>query len=130
MRASLFLSTRSQVSCEERFELHQLSIPRCLSETLKRLSPVFTVEVEIDDLAHRNQRTGRQAVMAMNILYATDGSECARIAGRLVAALPLPAETRVNVLGVVPLFDWVEAPLFAEWSLPAVRKGVGRVRRK
>ena len=55
--------------------------------------------------------------MAMNILYATDGSECAHTAGRLLAALRFPADTRVNVLGVVPLFDWVDAPLFAEWSL-------------
>jgi nucleotide-binding universal stress UspA family protein len=54
--------------------------------------------------------------MAMNILYATDGSECARRAGRLLTALPLAADTRVNVLGVMPLFDWVESPLFAEWS--------------
>jgi nucleotide-binding universal stress UspA family protein len=52
----------------------------------------------------------------MNVLYATDGSECARTAGRLLAALPLSADTRVNILGVVPLFDWVESPLFAEWS--------------
>jgi nucleotide-binding universal stress UspA family protein len=58
----------------------------------------------------------RRSIMAMNILYATDGSECARMAGRLLAALPLSADTRVNILGVVPLFDWVEAPLFAEWS--------------
>jgi nucleotide-binding universal stress UspA family protein len=53
----------------------------------------------------------------MNILYATDGSACARTAGRLLAGLPLTADARLNILGVMPLFDWVDAPLFAEWSL-------------
>lgn len=55
--------------------------------------------------------------MALNLLYATDGSPCARAAARLLTALPLPADARVNILGVMPLFDWVDSPLFAEWSL-------------
>jgi nucleotide-binding universal stress UspA family protein len=54
----------------------------------------------------------------MNILYATDGSECAERAGRLLASLPLPPETRVTVLSAVPESGWVAAaPLGGEASL-------------
>jgi nucleotide-binding universal stress UspA family protein len=54
----------------------------------------------------------------MNILYATDGSECAERAGRLLASLPLPPEARVTVLSAVPESGWVAAPpVGAETSL-------------
>lgn len=43
----------------------------------------------------------------MKIVYATDGSECAGIAGRLLAALPLPAGTEVTVLSAVRESSWV-----------------------
>jgi nucleotide-binding universal stress UspA family protein len=46
--------------------------------------------------------------MTLRILLATDGSEGARTAGRLLAALPLPEEARVTVLSVVPLHTWRE----------------------
>jgi nucleotide-binding universal stress UspA family protein len=46
--------------------------------------------------------------MLTNILFATDGSEGARTAGRLLASLPLPAEIRVTVLSVVPAHTWME----------------------
>jgi nucleotide-binding universal stress UspA family protein len=52
----------------------------------------------------------------MNILYATDGSDCARIAGRLLASLPLPRDTRITVLSAVPGDDWVESMLFTDTS--------------
>lgn len=45
---------------------------------------------------------GLALLKPMKILYATDGSECAAVAGRLLAALPLPAETEVTVLRAVP----------------------------
>jgi nucleotide-binding universal stress UspA family protein len=53
----------------------------------------------------------------MNIVYATDGSDCARAAGRLLASLPLPADTQVTVLSALSGYDWVEPALFAEWAL-------------
>jgi nucleotide-binding universal stress UspA family protein len=43
----------------------------------------------------------------MNILYATDGSECAGIAGRLLTRLSLPADVRVTVLSAVPPPSWL-----------------------
>jgi nucleotide-binding universal stress UspA family protein len=46
----------------------------------------------------------------MNILYATDGSECAARAGRLLASLPLPPETKVTVLSAVPESGWISTP--------------------
>jgi nucleotide-binding universal stress UspA family protein len=46
----------------------------------------------------------------MNILFATDGSEGARTAGRLLAALRLPAEARVTVLTAAPNGAWVQPP--------------------
>jgi nucleotide-binding universal stress UspA family protein len=46
----------------------------------------------------------------MNILYATDGSECAATAGRLLAAWPLPEDTRVTVLSAVPPSFWLAPP--------------------
>jgi nucleotide-binding universal stress UspA family protein len=52
----------------------------------------------------------------MNIVYATDGSDCARAAGRLLASLPLPADGRVTILSVLSGYDWVEPSLFAEWA--------------
>lgn len=42
----------------------------------------------------------------MNILYATDGSDCAMVAARLLARLPLTAETRITVLSAVPASSW------------------------
>jgi nucleotide-binding universal stress UspA family protein len=54
----------------------------------------------------------------MNILYATDGSEGATTAGRLLARLPLPAGTRVTVLCAVPESTWLATPpLGAEASV-------------
>ena len=54
----------------------------------------------------------------MNIVYATDGSECAATAGRLLASLPLPAETRITVLCAVPESAWLATPpLGAEASV-------------
>jgi nucleotide-binding universal stress UspA family protein len=50
----------------------------------------------------------------MNILYATDGSECAAAAGRLLAALPLPAGAQVTVLSAVPELGWIETPVLPE----------------
>jgi len=50
----------------------------------------------------------------MEILYATDGSEYAARAGRLLAALPLPADTRITVLSVVPKLNWLDSALLAE----------------
>lgn len=50
----------------------------------------------------------------MNILYATDGSGAACVAGRLLASLPLPVETRVTVLTAVPGDDWVESMIFID----------------
>lgn len=41
----------------------------------------------------------------INILYATDGSECASTAGRLLTVL-LPADARVTVLSAVPPSSW------------------------
>src|SRR5262249_28782289 len=50
----------------------------------------------------------------MNILYATDGSECAGTAGRLLAALLLPAGTHVTILSAIPESGWIEYPLLPE----------------
>jgi nucleotide-binding universal stress UspA family protein len=50
----------------------------------------------------------------MNLLYATDGSESALAAGRVLAALPLPAGTRVTVLSAIPEHNWLDTPLLAE----------------
>src|SRR5262249_10243979 len=50
----------------------------------------------------------------MNILYATDGSECAGTAGRLLAALPLPAGTHVTILSAIPESGWIEYPMLPE----------------
>lgn len=55
----------------------------------------------------------------MNIVYATDGSDGARAAGRLLASMPLPADSRVTILSVLSGYDWVEPALFAEWALQA-----------
>jgi nucleotide-binding universal stress UspA family protein len=52
----------------------------------------------------------------MKIVYATDGSDCAGAAGRLLASLPLPADTQVTVLSALSGYDWVEPALFAEWA--------------
>jgi nucleotide-binding universal stress UspA family protein len=46
----------------------------------------------------------------MKIVYATDGSEGAATAGRLLAGLPLPQEAQVTVLSAVPDSGWVEIP--------------------
>jgi nucleotide-binding universal stress UspA family protein len=46
----------------------------------------------------------------MNIVYATDGSEGAATAGRLLASLPLPTGAKVTVLSAVPESAWVAAP--------------------
>jgi hypothetical protein len=48
----------------------------------------------------------------MNLLHATDGSECAATAGRLLATLPLPADTRVTVLSAVPHSAWLATPRY------------------
>jgi nucleotide-binding universal stress UspA family protein len=53
----------------------------------------------------------------MNILYATDGSDCAVAAGRLLASLPLPTGTRVTVLSAVPGDQWVESIVHSDTSL-------------
>jgi nucleotide-binding universal stress UspA family protein len=53
----------------------------------------------------------------MNIVYATDGSDCARAAGCLLASLPLPTDAQVTVLSSLSGYDWVEPALFAEWAL-------------
>jgi nucleotide-binding universal stress UspA family protein len=51
----------------------------------------------------------------MKIVYGTDGSECSGVAGRLLAALPLPIETEVTVLSAVRESSWVTGlPLEAE----------------
>lgn len=42
----------------------------------------------------------------MNILLATDGSECAGAAGRLLARLSLPKDARVTVLSAIPPPSW------------------------
>jgi nucleotide-binding universal stress UspA family protein len=52
----------------------------------------------------------------MNILYATDGSECAGTAGRLLAVLPLLAGTHVTVLNVIADSDWIEYPMLPEMA--------------
>jgi nucleotide-binding universal stress UspA family protein len=52
----------------------------------------------------------------MNILYATDGSDCACTAGRLLASLPLPVDSRITVLSAVPGDDWVESMTFIDKS--------------
>jgi len=52
----------------------------------------------------------------MNILYATDGSDCARTAGRLLASLPLPADAHITILSAVPGDVWVESMLFTDTS--------------
>jgi nucleotide-binding universal stress UspA family protein len=46
----------------------------------------------------------------MKILYATDGSASAAAAGRLLAALPLPADTQITVLSAVPELGWTTVP--------------------
>ena len=58
----------------------------------------------------------------MNILFATDGSEGARTASRLIAALRLPAEVRVTVLTAVPNGAWVQPPAAGEQSATGVRR--------
>jgi nucleotide-binding universal stress UspA family protein len=42
----------------------------------------------------------------MNILYATDGSDCAGRAGALLARMPLPVDARVTVVTAVPEANW------------------------
>jgi nucleotide-binding universal stress UspA family protein len=46
----------------------------------------------------------------MNILYATDGSQCATTAGHLLASLPLSGETLVTVLCAAPDSGWIATP--------------------
>jgi nucleotide-binding universal stress UspA family protein len=46
----------------------------------------------------------------MKILYATDGSEGAAVAGRLLEALPLAPDTHVTVLSAIPESGWVDVP--------------------
>jgi nucleotide-binding universal stress UspA family protein len=46
----------------------------------------------------------------MRVLFATDGSERARAAGKLLAALPLPADTRITILSVAPESNWIGTP--------------------
>ena len=54
----------------------------------------------------------------LNILLATDGSDCARVAGELLAGLPLPAHARVTVLSVVPGSAWLASdPIGGEAGL-------------
>jgi nucleotide-binding universal stress UspA family protein len=43
----------------------------------------------------------------MKILLATDGSDGACMAGRLIASLPLPANTRLTALGAAPEPPWL-----------------------
>jgi nucleotide-binding universal stress UspA family protein len=50
----------------------------------------------------------------MNIIYATDGSDCARVAGTLLGSLPLPVESHVTVLSAIPEYSWLDTPLIAE----------------
>jgi nucleotide-binding universal stress UspA family protein len=57
----------------------------------------------------------------MNILYATDGSDSAATAGRLLSQFSLPTDARVTVLSVVPESGWIDAPsLGAEVSSPLI----------
>jgi nucleotide-binding universal stress UspA family protein len=42
----------------------------------------------------------------VNILYATDGSTCAAVAGRLLARLPLSADARITVLSALAASNW------------------------
>jgi nucleotide-binding universal stress UspA family protein len=53
----------------------------------------------------------------MNILYATDGSDCAATAGRLLGALPLPDGARVTILSVIPDSSWIDYPALPEVAL-------------
>jgi nucleotide-binding universal stress UspA family protein len=57
----------------------------------------------------------------MNILYATDGSDGARTAGRLLASLPLPPGARITVLSAISSDDWVESMIFADTSVQEVK---------
>jgi nucleotide-binding universal stress UspA family protein len=50
----------------------------------------------------------------MRILFATDGSDGAATAGRLLLALPLPSDTHVTLLSAVPEHTWLDAPLLPE----------------
>jgi nucleotide-binding universal stress UspA family protein len=56
----------------------------------------------------------------MHILYATDGSDGARLAGETLAALPLGADTRVEVLHVVTRYV-PAAPALPHGMLDALR---------
>jgi nucleotide-binding universal stress UspA family protein len=59
----------------------------------------------------------------MKILFATDGSECARAAGRLLASLPLPTGASVRVLSAVLPPIWVEPMAVGEGpSYPWLRE--------
>jgi nucleotide-binding universal stress UspA family protein len=53
----------------------------------------------------------------MNILYATDGSGSARTAGRLLASLPLPADSQVTVLTAVHHDQWLESLTFTDTAV-------------
>jgi nucleotide-binding universal stress UspA family protein len=61
----------------------------------------------------------------MNILYATDGSGGARTAGRLLASLPLPADTQVTVLSALDHDLWAESMIFTDTSVQEHRRARG-----
>jgi nucleotide-binding universal stress UspA family protein len=61
----------------------------------------------------------------MNILYATDGSSGACIAGRLLASLPLTADTQVTVLGAIHHDHFTESIVFADTALHEHRHALG-----
>lgn len=48
--------------------------------------------------------TARGAGKEWRMLFATDGSECAKVAARWIAGRPWPPETTVRILSAVPLF--------------------------
>jgi nucleotide-binding universal stress UspA family protein len=53
----------------------------------------------------------------MKLIYGTDGSDCSSVAGRLLAALPLPPESEVTVLSAVRESSWVATlPLEGEMA--------------
>lgn len=66
------------------------------------------------------------------ILYATDGSEDARLAGRLLAGLPLGKETRVTVVTAVPPAAalWVGRIPPDEWLSPTAQAEGDRAARQ
>jgi nucleotide-binding universal stress UspA family protein len=45
----------------------------------------------------------------VNILYATDGSDCAATAGRLLARLPLDSNTHLTILSAISSSNWTAA---------------------